>query len=238
MGLNMGRTIAIYADCATLTEIETYSHRPDIEGITTNPSLMKAARISDYSAFAKVVLSIVPSDKCVSFEVLSDEAHVIRKQAERIAGWGANVIVKIPIMTPNGARLDELIAKLADERMAINVTAVCDIASGFRAVDALAAHGGGIVSLFAGRVADAGHDPKTFVRTMRRGAGKSVKLLWASSRQVFDVKLARNAGADIITLTPPLIQRLGGLGQRLEDVTLRTVAQFTRDGQGITWGVE
>ena len=234
----MPRTIEIYADCASLDAIEVYANRPDVSGITTNPSLMKAAGIKDYSAFAKTVLALVPREKMVSFEVLSDDPPVIRKQAERVAGWGPNVLVKVPIRTSMGYGLDTLISGLAMYGMAINVTAICDYESAERAAWAVAGNPDCVLSLFAGRVADAGRDPKAFVKTIRRNIKKHVKVLWASPRQVFDVKLAMAAGANIITLTPQLIQRMSGFGRSLEAVTQGTVKQFTEDAKGISWGVE
>lgn len=231
----MARTIEIYADCASLDAIEVYANRPDVSGITTNPSLMKAAGIKDYSAFAKTVLSLVPRAKMVSFEILSDDPPVIYKQAERIAGWGANVLVKVPIRTSTGYQLDRLITDLVSAQIAVNVTAVCDYESAERACEIIDVNC--VLSLFAGRVADAGRDPKAFVKTIRRW-DKGVRLLWASPRQVFDVKLAMAAGADIITLTPHLIQRMSGFGRSLEAVTQGTVRQFAEDAKGISWGVE
>src|SRR5438876_1101706 len=104
----MARTIEIYADCASLQDIETYANRPDISGITTNPSLMKAAGIKDYSAFARTVLALVPRDKMVSFEVLGEDPPTVRRQAERIAGWGPNVYVKVPIRASTGYFMDRV----------------------------------------------------------------------------------------------------------------------------------
>ena len=74
---------------------------PRIGGFTTNPTLMWKAGLTDYAEFAQRLLERI-TEHPISFEVFADEAAEMRRQAMRIAGWGENVYVKIPVSTTTG----------------------------------------------------------------------------------------------------------------------------------------
>src|SRR5258705_1235686 len=88
--------IKIFADGADKAGMLEMARKPYIAGLTTNPTLMRKAGIVDYRAFAREILAAIP-DRPISFEVFSDEFEEMEKQAMEIAGWGANVYVKIPV---------------------------------------------------------------------------------------------------------------------------------------------
>ena len=219
----------IYADGADLKSMEALTRDERIAGWTTNPSLMKKAGIYDYPSFAFAVLKIA-AGKPVSFEVFADDFKTMEKQALEIASWGQNVYVKIPVTNTAGNPAYELIWRLS-KSIKVNVTAVMTPDQARLAIDSL--RGGGIVSVFAGRIADTGRDPARIMRSAKAKIGKSgTQLLWASAREVYNVRQAEECGCDIITLSPELIGKLAGFDRDLAEYSLETVRQFHRDAAG------
>ena len=115
--------VKIFADGADLDGIRRLAADPMIQGITTNPTLMRAAGVADYEAFAHDVLAAV-GGKPVSFEVLSDDFDEMEKQALRIGAWADNVYVKIPVTNTKGERTATVLRNLASSGVRVNVTAV------------------------------------------------------------------------------------------------------------------
>ena len=77
----------IFADGADKAGMLEMYAKPYIKGLTTNPTLMRKAGITDYRAFAKDILAAIP-DRPISFEVFSDEFAEMERQAMEIASWG------------------------------------------------------------------------------------------------------------------------------------------------------
>lgn len=229
----MKLNIKIFADGADLAKMREYADREDIAGFTTNPTLLRKAGVTDYHAFAREALAIA-SGRPVSFEVLSDDHDEMRRQAILISEWGPQAYVKIPITNSAGVSSCSLVAELAQMSISVNVTAVFTAEQAQLAGEAL---GRGllspaVVSVFAGRIADAGKDPEAYFTECRDAvelASMRTELLWASPRQVYDAVLAERAGADIITMTPDLIAKLPLLGKDLEEFSRETCAMFARD---------
>jgi transaldolase len=222
--------IKLFADGANLEDMLRLYALPYIQGFTTNPTLMKKAGIVDYAAFAQQVLAQIP-DRPISFEVFSDEFEDMERQAQRIQGWGNNVYVKIPITNTRGESAVPLVARLAQQGIQVNVTAVFTLEQ-VRAVQAvLQPTVPAVVSVFAGRIADAGVDPVPLMREALTilQATPSAELLWASPREVFNVVQADQAGCHIITATSDLLAKLGGLGKDLTQFSLETVKMFYND---------
>lgn len=231
LALRGGRRIAIYADGADLKTMAALADR--VSGFTTNPSLCRKAGVTDYRKFAREVLAIADG-KPVSFEVLADDGLGIYREGMELASLGQNVFVKVPWLNSNGSPNIEAITNLVCQAAKVNVTAVFTVS---QAQNAALCLGGAwhIISVFAGRIADAGTDPSPIVREIsQHGAWASYKTLWASARQVYSVIEAERAGADVITLTPDLIAKLDGFGRDLEAYSLETVRQFAKDAEGIT----
>jgi transaldolase len=224
--------IKIYADGADKTAILRRYQDPQIAGFTTNPTLMRKSGVSDYEQFGADVLSVV-TEKPISFEVFSDELPEMGAQARAIASWGANVLVKVPITNTKGQPTEPIIAKLAQEGVRLNVTALTTFEQVRSVAPLLAAGQGGIISVFAGRIADSGRDP---VPVMER-CGEylqdfpKVELLWASPRELLNLVQAEDSGCHLITLTEDLLQKLPLLGGNLEEVSLNTVKMFYDDAQ-------
>lgn len=222
--------VKIFADGADLPGIAALAADPLIKGFTTNPTLMRQAGVHDYERFARDLLALVP-DRPISLEVFSDDFHEMEKQARRIAEWGPNVFVKVPVTNTAGQSSAPLVARLASAGVQLNVTAVFTLDQTATVLAALAGGPPAFISIFAGRIADAGVDP---VPVMARAVAlidtvPGVELIWASPREVLNIVQADEIGCHVITVTHDLLGKLGVLGRDLDLFSLDTVCMFRRD---------
>jgi len=220
----------IFADGANLESILSLTEDPRIQGFTTNPTLMRQAGISDYEAFAHDVLERVTSLP-ISFEVFADDLAEIRRQALTISAWAENVYVKIPVTTTAGEPLTDLVHELSSDGVKVNVTAMFTLDQVAAITKAVADGAPSYLSVFAGRIADAGTDP---IPLMREAIGimadaPGAECIWASPREVLNLIQADSVGCHIITMTPDLLKKLDGLGKDLTQFSLETVQMFFRD---------
>ncbi len=224
------RRIKIFADGADLEGILALSQDSRISGFTTNPTLMRKSGVLDYEGFAHKVLDHVTALP-VSFEVFSDEVDEMCRQARLIAGWGDNVYVKIPVTNTKGESTAPLVRRLSDEGLRLNVTAILPLRQVSEMAEALSGSRGGIVSIFAGRVADTGRDPVPLMTESLEilAPHPNLELLWASPREILNVRQAEQIGCHIITVTHELLNKLPGLDRELDDVSLDTVRMFHDD---------
>jgi len=203
-----------------------------VRGFTTNPTLMNKAGIRDYQAFAKEVLAVIV-DLPISVEVFADDFAEMERQALLIRGWGPNVNVKIPITNTRAESSAPLVRQLTRENIKLNVTALMTLDQVRTAADALEGSPSAYISIFAGRVADAGIDPLPIMRDalaiMR--PQPQLELIWASPREIFNLVQADQIGCHIITITHDLLKKLPSLGKDLTDFSLDTVKMFHRDAQ-------
>jgi transaldolase len=222
--------VKVFADGADLDAIGHLAADPTVKGFTTNPTLMRQARVDDYERFAHDALALV-GDRPISFEVFSDDFDEMEKQAQRIAAWGPNVFVKIPVGNTLGHASDALVQRLADAGVRQNVTAVFTLEQTERVLRSLADGPAANISIFAGRIADAGVDPvPVMADAVAMLAGHpNVELIWASPREVLNVVQADQVGCDIITVTHDLLKKLPSLGKDLDVFSLETVQMFRRD---------
>ena len=210
--------LALYAD-------------PLIGGMTTNPTLMHKAGIRDYEAFARDILAVV-RDKPISFEVFSDEFPEMRRQALKICGWGSNVYVKIPVTNTRAEGSYDLIRELAAEGVKLNVTAVLTLDQVRRVAASLNARVPAVVSVFAGRIADAGRDPAPVMRKAKSLMAHlpRTELLWGSVREVWNIFQADAAGCDIVTVPHGILTKAMKMaGMDLSLLSLETVRMFAED---------
>jgi transaldolase len=224
--------VKIFADGADRAGIERLAADPVIAGFTTNPTLMRQVGIDDYESFAREILEIV-TDHPISFEVFSDDINEMERQALRIASWAPNVNVKIPVTNTKGERTDILLKRLVSQGTQVNVTALFTVAQVEWVASCLAEGPPCFVSVFAGRVADAGVDPLPIMReslAVLRSYGNQ-ELIWASPREVFNIVQADQIGCDIITVTHDLLKKLPSIGKDLDQFSLETVQMFHDDAQ-------
>ncbi len=222
--------IKIFADGADIKSmIEAYKGSV-VKGFTTNPSLMNKNGITDYEAFAHDVLKNIP-DRPISFEVFSDEFNDMERQARIIASWGKNVNVKIPITNTKQESSVPLIKKLSVDGLSLNITAILTVEQVKAVKEVLNPNTYNIVSVFAGRIADTGRDPKPCMIESAKILKPLSKtdLLWASSREVLNIFEAEEAGCQIITVTYEILKKLAGVGKDLTELSLDTVKMFYND---------
>lgn len=232
MGLDALR-IRVFADGAELDHIAKLASDSRVSGFTTNPTLMRGAGIGDYETFARELLRLVRPEHPVSFEVCADDLEDMRRQALKIASWAENVVVKIPITNAKGVSTRELIQDLAGEGVKLNVTAIMTESQIAPIVDVLPRVSHGYLSVFAGRIADTGRDPEPIVRNcveLVRGIPQ-VEVIWASTREVFNIFQADAAGCHVITVPHHLLLKTSALNKDLTAYSLETVQAFWSDVQ-------
>ena len=222
--------VKIFADGADRDAMIKLAQDPVVKGFTTNPTLMHAAGITDYEGFARDILEYI-TDRPISLEVFSDEFDEMERQARKIASWGDNVFVKIPVTNTRGESSAALISDLTADGLSLNVTAILSLPQVEIVHEALAGTRAAIVSVFAGRVADTGRDPIPLMAEARQILcdDAAQRLLWASPREVLNLRQAESVGCHIITMTNELIRKLPNLGRDLDDLSLDTVRMFRRD---------
>jgi transaldolase len=224
--------VKIFADGADRASILELADSPWIRGFTTNPTLMRKAGITDYESFGKSLAAAIP-DRPFSFEVLSDDFDEMEQQALRIASWGQNVYVKIPITDTRGRSTAALVARLSEQGVKINVTALMTLEQVDAVVPALRHGPGSCISIFAGRIADTGCDPLPILcaALARIRAYPRIELIWASPRELFNIVQADAIGCHIITVTHDLLRKLHLLGRDLSEYSLDTVKMFVDDAR-------
>lgn len=231
-------SVKIFADGAEKAPMLKLYANPQIQGFTTNPTLMRKAGITDYEAFARDILMAIP-DRPISFEVFADEFDEMERQAERIATWGENVYVKIPVTNTRGESAGPLVRRLAGRGVKQNVTALMTLAQVREVTDALAAGPAANISVFAGRVADTGVDPLPMMREalaiMR--PYPQLELIWASPRELLNIVQASEIGCHIITVTSDILNKLPLIGKDLSEYSLDTVKMFRNDALASGFGL-
>jgi len=222
--------VKIFADGADKAGMLEMYAKPYIKGLTTNPTLMRKAGLTDYRAFAKDILKVIP-DKPISFEVFSDEFADMERQAMEIAGWGNNVYVKIPVTNTRRETSYELVRKLAKRKVKINVTAIMTLAQVKDVVAALDPATPSYVSVFAGRIADTGRDPVPHMASAVKllKVNPKAELIGASPRELLNIFQADAIGCHIITVTNDILKKLSLVGFDLDDYSLDTVKMFYND---------
>jgi transaldolase len=225
-----GLKVKIFADGADAPEmLEMYS-KPFIKGLTTNPTLMRKAGISNYRAFAREILAQI-KDKPLSFEVVCDEFAEMERQALEIAGWADNVYVKIPVTNTRGEASYALIRRLASRGVKLNVTAIMTLAQVRDTVSALSPEVASFVSVLAGRIADTGVDPVPLMAAAVQvlKTCPRAELIWASPREVLNIFHADSIGCHVVTATHDILRKLPLVGYDLDEYSLDTVRMFYRD---------
>jgi transaldolase len=222
--------VKLFADGADLPGMMEMAEKSFISGLTTNPTLMKKAGITDYMKFATEVLAAIP-DKPISFEVFSDNLEEMKIQGEKIASLGDNIFVKIPVTNTLGESTESVIEYLTRKGIKLNITALMTYQQVESVIDALDPEVPSYVSVFAGRIADTGRDPMPIMSKCLEILSKnhSSQLIWASPRELLNVFQANAIGCHIITATNDILKKLDLVGKNLEQYSLETVKMFNDD---------
>ena len=222
--------IKLFADGADLNGMLEMNSKPYIKGLTTNPTLMRKAGITDYKGFAAEVLSHI-TEKPISFEVFSDDLDEMKRQALEISGWGKNVYVKIPITNTRGVSTASIVQNLVQQGVKVNVTALMTPHQVQTVADVLEPSIPSYVSIFAGRIADTGRNPEPIMvealEILR--SVTSAELIWASPRELLNVFQANAIKCHVITATNDILKKLELVGKDLQEYSLETVQMFYED---------
>jgi transaldolase len=231
--------VKIFSDSADQASILEMARHSWIKGFTTNPTLLRKAGVTDYEAFGRSLARRIP-DRPFSFEVLSNDFREMERQALRIASWGENVYVKIPITDTHGQSTAPLVQRLALGDVKVNVTAVMTLQQVDVILPSLIDGAPSNISIFAGRIADAGVDPLPILRgaLARLYDHPHIELIWASPRELFNIVQADAIGCHIITVTPDLLKKLPLLGKDLTQYSLETVKMFVDDAEAAAFALE
>jgi transaldolase len=224
--------VKLFADGADPAVIAEMCKKPYIRGFTTNPTLMRKAKVKDYRGFASEVLDLI-GDRPISFEVFSDDFGEMEWQAREIASWGRNVFVKIPVSNTRGEIAGPLLRRLVVAGVQVNVTALTTVEQVRQVVGCLSPETPSFVSVFAGRIADTGRDPLPIMEkavTLMRPLPRA-ELIWASPRELLNIFQAASVGCHVITATTDILQKLSLIGKDLDAYSLETVQMFYSDAR-------
>lgn len=230
--------IKIFLDGADRPTLVEMASNPLVQGFTTNPSLIRKAGVTDYPAYCKALLPDLKG-KPVSYEVFADDFPEMKRQALEIASWEKHgspgqVYVKIPVMNSRGESTMPLVRELAHSGVRLNVTAIYLLRQVWETCQALKGGAPSIVSVFAGRTADTGRDPVPIMRAAADMCGETdaaIELLWASTREAYNIVQAEEVGCRIITAPADMIRKVPQFGRDLHEVSLDTVKTFKKDSE-------
>jgi len=224
--------IKIFCDSANFETIKKMSKNPLVKGFTTNPSLMKLSGAKNYEKYSKKLLKVC-KNKPISFEVFADDTNKMLQQALKIRSWGKNVYVKIPVINTKGIFSGKAIKQLSNKKINLNITAVYTIAQVRKIIKNINKNSKVIISIFAGRMADAGNDPVPIIKESVKLTKKikNVEILWASTREAYNYIQAKDYKCSIITMPPSIIEKISKFGKTLNFLSLETVKNFFLDSK-------
>lgn len=224
--------IQLFYDGANLDLIHSLFTEKKIQGVTTNPSLMRKEEVTDYESYSKKIIQACMTFP-VSIEICADRPDEILRQARIIANWGEAVYVKVPIIRRDGSFNADIIHTLSGEGIKVNVTAIMTVNQVKVALDSVQGGSHSIISIFSGRIADTGRDPTpTIIQAVAWARCQpNIQILWASTREVYNVIQAEKCGCHIITVPPDILKKIPILGNDLDEITLDTVKTFYQDAQ-------
>ncbi|OCW83295.1 transaldolase [Pelagibacteraceae bacterium GOM-A4] len=219
----------IYCDIADIKLIRRYNKKKIVKGFTTNPSLMRKAGAKDYANYSKKILRV--TNKPVSCEVFADDEENMIIQGNKINKWAKNVYVKVPVTNSKGKFMSKVIKNLNNNNIKLNITAVYSAKQTKKILDIINNKTKVIISIFAGRMADAGKDPLPQFKESLKIAKKynNVEILWASTREPYNYMQAKNLGCQIITVPPVIIEKIEKFGKSFNELTTDTVKGFLSD---------
>tara|TARA_B110000003_G_scaffold128885_1_gene130923 strand:- start:610 stop:1308 length:699 start_codon:yes stop_codon:yes gene_type:complete len=222
----------IFCDIADLTSIKKFHKKKIVKGFTTNPSLMRKAGAKDYKSYSKQILKIC-KNKPISFEVFADDQKSMIDQGKKISTWGKNVYVKVPVVNSKNKFTGDVIKELNNRNIKLNITAVYTSKQVQKILKVINKKTKVIISLFAGRTADAGKDPlPEFIKSIKLAKNyTNVEILWASVREPYNYLQAKQIGCHIITIPPGIIEKISNFGKTFDQLTMETVKNFLIDSK-------
>jgi len=225
-------TTKIFCDIADLSLITKFNKKKIVKGFTTNPSLMRKAGAKDYKKYSKQILNIC-KNKPISLEVFGDDQKTMIDQGIKIASWGNNVYVKVPIVNSKNKSTGRVIKELNSKNIKLNITAVYSAKQTQNILKNINKKTKVIISIFAGRAGDTGKDPlPEFIKSLKLAKNfKNVEILWASVREPYNYLQAKQLGCHIITIPPAIIEKIENFGKSFDQLTQETVQNFLIDSK-------
>ena len=225
-------TIKVFCDIADLNNIKKFNNNNFVKGFTTNPSLMRKAGAKDYKSYSKQILKVC-NRKPISFEVFADNPKLMIEQGIKINNWGKNIYVKVPVINSKKQFTGKVIKELNSRNIKLNITAVYTAKQTAKILKMINKKTKVIISIFAGRAADAGKDPvPEFVKSIKIAKNfKNVEILWASVREPYNYIQAKQLGCHIITIPPVIIEKIQKFGKSFDQLTQETVKNFLIDSK-------
>ena len=222
----------IFCDSADFEVIKKFNKNPLVSGFTTNPSLMRLSGAKNYKNYSLKLLEVC-NKKPISFEVFGDTFDHMLQQALIINSWGKNVYVKIPVVNSKGLFSGKVINVLSKKGVKLNITAVYTVSQVRKILKNINRNSKTIISIFSGRMGDAGKDPIPIIKESVRLSKKmkKVEILWASTREAYNYLQAKNCNCSIITMPPAIIQKISKFGKTYQELTLDTVKKFLIDSR-------
>jgi transaldolase len=207
-----------FVDTAEIAEIRELDALGLVDGVTTNPSLIKKSG-RDFIEVIREICEVTPGP--VSAEVVALTAEEMIAEGRKLAGIAENIAVKVPL-TWDGLRACRV---LTGEGRMVNVT-LC-----FSANQALLAAKAGatFVSPFIGRLDDINLDGMELIRDIRTifdNYAFRTQILAASVRSPNHITQAALAGADVATAPAKVLQALAG-----HPLTDKGIEAFLKDWQ-------
>jgi len=220
----------IFCDSADFTTIKKLNNNSLVSGFTTNPSLMKLSGAKNYRHYSLKLLKVCKK-KPISLEVFGDTFDQMLRQAMIINSWGKNVYVKIPVVNSKGLFSGKVIKTLSQKGIKLNITAVYTVNQVKKILKSINKNSKTIISIFSGRMSDAGKDPVPIIKESVRLTKKmkKVEILWASTREAYNYLQAKKCGCSIITMPSAIIQKISKFGKTYQELTLDTVKKFLKD---------
>ena len=224
--------VALYLDSGDVDEMRRYASDPRLAGVTTNPSMMARAGVTDYKAFARTVLTVIP-DKPISFQVVTNDFAEMERQARYINRWSVHALAKIPIVNAAGESSLKVIQRLSHQGMALNITAVMVLEQVQAILDVVHPSAHTIISVYAGLIGDSGRDPVPVMRDAARLTSPypEVHLLWAGVREGLSIVDADQCGCDVVTVPPSVWAKLSRFGQALDVLSREAMQAFSHDAE-------
>lgn len=221
----------IFCDIADIKLIKLFNKKRVVKGFTTNPTLMRKAGAKNYEKYCKAILKI--TNKPISFEVFADDANEMIIQGKKIFKWKKNVFVKVPVVNSKGVFMKKVIKELNKSKIKLNITSVYTSFQTQQILKNIDKKTKVIISIFAGRAADAGKDPIPEIKKSIKYAKnfKNVEILWASTREAYNYLHAKQLGCHIITTPPNIIEKIEKFGKSFQNLTKDTVKGFLTDSK-------
>jgi transaldolase len=190
----------IFLDTASVQSIKKFIELGIVDGITTNPTLLSKEKGNPVETMKEIVGLV---NGPVSLEVVATSYDEIMEESMKLAKYGDNVVVKVP-MTVEGLKA---VHSLHKQDIKTNVTLVFSANQALLAAKA----GASYVSPFIGRLDDIGYDGLTLIDDIVQIFSNYdivTEVLVASIRHPIHVVESAKMGADIVTLPPEILQKM------------------------------